>query len=77
MELDGRKSAMGNQSDSGDWIVQGIGRLEGEVAQFSEGMSRMEQKLDRLQYAVIALLGIGFIALTVMLTPMFGERFGG
>ena len=47
------------------------------MAQFSEGVSKVEQKLDRLQYAIIALLGIGFIALTVMLTPMFGERFGG
>ena len=74
MESDDGESAMGNQSDSGDWIVQGIGRLEGEVAQFSERVGNVEQRLDRLLYALLFIggtIGVG------VLLSLFGVRFGG
>ncbi len=77
MRIDEGKSAMGNQSSEGDWIVQGVRRLDGEVARFSDGVSRVERKLDRLQYATIAFLGLGFITLALTLMPLFGVKLGG
>ena len=72
-----RETVMGNGPNQREWIIYGIERLDGEVAQFSEHVSNVERKLDRLEYAVIGLLGLGFITLAVMLMPLFGVRFGG
>ena len=77
MKKDSGEPMMCNESNQRGWIAHGVGRLEGEVAQFSGHVSNVERKLDRLEYAVLGLLGIGFIALAVMLLPLFGVRIGG
>ena len=57
-----------------DWVVHSLGRLEGEVKQLNERMSSLEQRLDRLLYALLAIggtIGVG------VLLSLFGVRFGG
>ena len=68
---------MANEAPQRDWVVHSLGRLEGEVKQFNERMSNVEQRLDRLLYAVIGLLGLGLITVFGMLLSLFGVRLGG
>ena len=68
---------MANEPNQRDWIVHSLGRLEGEVKQLNDRMGSVEQRLDRLLYAIIGLLGLGLITLFGMLLSLFGVRFGG
>ena len=65
---------MSNEGPHRDWVVHSSGRLEGEVKQLNERMSSLEQRLDRLLYALLAIggtIGVG------VLLSLFGVRFGG
>ena len=68
---------MANEPNQQGWIAHSLGRLEGEVKQLNERMGSVEQRLDRLLYAVIGLLGLGLITMFGMLLSLFGVRFGG